>query len=325
MKSFQKIFIFLLFLFLIIVIPKCSDISNPGSNLVNKFEPPINSQLKLEPNRAMCAKYNETNKLLVFIYVLVSVDYLKRRQAIRNTWANLTDNSFASDFRVIFLVGLSKREDLNEKLIEENRIYNDILQGKFFDSYQFLTDKNTMVFKWISTYCSHTHFVLKIIDDVVVNINGLFEFLNGYFKKNLTIHNVLMGNFLVNSRFEIAYRNPNTKWDIPLESYNKPYYDPFPSSPAFLLSFDLSRAMYDKSLTFKSPVWMDDVYMGLLARQLNTYLYDIAFAYVPKWQYDGLTFQQKCNEIIENKINKTLFVYAREDDYYQLWSFIKKK
>lgn len=325
MKSLRKICLLSMLSFPIIIyfiLYNFSDIIilNPRAYLVNKYEPK-NDQFKLEPNRAMCAQYNETNKLLVFVYVLVSVDYFKNRQAIRETWANLSYTSLASNYRVIFSVGLSKHEEVNVKLIEENKIYNDILQGNFYDSYQLLTDKNMMVFKWISRHCSHTHFMLKIMDDVVVNINALFEFLSEYIKINRKTQNVLMGTIFRN---RAPFRNPIDKWYVPLESYNKSYYDPFPSGPAFLLSFDLSLSMYNKSLTFKSPVWMDDVYIGMLATQLNTYLYDIAFAYVPKYHYDVLSLQQKCNQIIENKIEKTLFVYAKEDDYYQLWSFIKK-
>jgi len=75
-------------------------------------------------------------------------------------------------------------------------------------------------------------------------------------------------------------------------------------------------------LTFKS-VWMDDVYIGLLAKQLNTYLYDITYAYVPKDHYARFSLPEKIGLIKDNNINKTLFVYAKEHDYYQIWEFLK--
>ena len=61
----------------------------------------------------------------------------------------------------------------------------------------------------------------------------------------------------------------------------------------------------------------------MLAHRLKTFLYNIPNAYVPKYHYSILSLQQKFNLIKENNINKTIFVYAKEHDYYQLWNFIK--
>jgi hypothetical protein len=271
----------------------------------------------LEPNKSMCISYNQSNKLLLFIYVLVSADFFKNRQTIRETWANSSIMAF--NYKIIFSIGLSKQEDVNRKIKEEHKIYNDILQSDFVDSYHLLIDKNMMVFEWISKYCSRTHFLLKIMDDVVVNMKALVEFLNDHIRNKNQIQNIIMGMIFHSS---IPFRNPKDKWYVSFEEYNKTYFDPFPSGPAFLLSYDVSQSMYEKSLTFKS-VWMDDVYIGMLAKQLNTYLYDIKYAYVPKDHYARLSLLQKLNLIQENNIKKTLFVYAKEHDYQQVWDFLK--
>ena len=331
MNATKKIFIFISFITIIYFVyynfPNAVNFLKIRpilkTHLLNKFDTQ-GCQLKLEPNHFICPKYNRQNKLLVFIYVLVSVDNFKNRQAIRNTWANLTANDLTSSYRVIFCVGLSKDQDVNKKLIKENQIYNDILQGDFNDSYQVLINKSLMVFKWISTHCSHARFILKIDHDVVLNINGLVEFLNNYIN-NITnknkISNVLIGNIFQKSS---PIRDFKSKWFVSFEKYNKTFYDPFPSGPAYLFSFDLSQSMYEKSSTFKSPVSMEDVYVGMLAKQLNSYLYNIAFAYIPRDHYGRHSFQQKITQISQNKINETLFVYAKENEYHKLWEFIKK-
>jgi hypothetical protein len=272
----------------------------------------------LEPNKSMCISYNQSNKLLLFIYVLVSADFFKNRQTIRETWANSSIMAF--NYKIIFSIGLSKQEDVNRKIKEEHKIYNDILQSDFVDSYHLLIDKNMMVFEWISKYCSRTHFLLKIMDDVVVNMKALVEFLNDHIRNKNQIQNIIMGTIF---RDRTPFRNPKDKWYVSFEEYNKTYFDPFPSGPAFLLSYDVSQSMYETSLTFKS-VWMDDVYIGMLAKQLNTYLYDITDACVPKDHYASLSKEQKFSLIRDNKINATLFVYAKEHDYYQMWAFINK-
>jgi hypothetical protein len=63
-----------------------------------------------------------------------------------------------SDTRVkhIFLVGQSFNTTLNELIIQESKLYKDIIQGDFVDTYFNLTMKILMGLKWTHLYCYST-------------------------------------------------------------------------------------------------------------------------------------------------------------------------
>ena len=61
------------------------------------------------------------------------------------------------------MLGWPGSDAKQDKLQEETTLHGDIVQEDFTDSYRNLTYKAIMAMKWVSTYCKHATFVLKVI------------------------------------------------------------------------------------------------------------------------------------------------------------------
>ena len=137
--------------------------------------------LLLEPSKSTCAQFSSNEKLFLFIFVIVSPDSHSLRRTIRNTFHAHSFHYYEKyqiSFRLIFSVGVSKQnQSSNEMLKRENYFYKDILQADLYDSYHMLTVKNMLAFKWINEHCAHTHFILRMCDDVLVNLDALIFYL----------------------------------------------------------------------------------------------------------------------------------------------------
>ncbi|XP_072051940.1 lactosylceramide 1,3-N-acetyl-beta-D-glucosaminyltransferase-like [Amphiura filiformis] len=90
-----------------------------------------------------------------------------RRIAIRKTWGS-QKVIMGKNIKVLFILGLTKDKDEQHKIDIENDKYNDIIQGRFSDSYRNLTSKLITGWKWVSENCRHAKYYYKGDDDVFV-------------------------------------------------------------------------------------------------------------------------------------------------------------
>lgn len=76
----------------------------------------------------------------MMFFVKSAADHFEYRNVIRRTWASV---GYIGDkkFFTVFILGKSKNSNLQEVLVQENLLYNDILQCDSVDSYQNLTLK----------------------------------------------------------------------------------------------------------------------------------------------------------------------------------------
>jgi hypothetical protein len=94
------------------------------------------------------------------------------------------------------------------------------------------------------------------------------------------------------------------------------------------MTSDLANLYFQKYLTFQRPpfsVWLEDVYIGLLAEEMQTSLFDLTQMNVPYEQYSVETRESKENEIRKKGISNTLFIYEKKDEeVIYLWKFLNK-
>lgn len=88
----------------------------------------------------------------------------------------------------------------------ESQNYSDIIQERFIDSYNNLTLKSIQMLKITSTYCLNTtNYLLKVDDDVYVNVPTLVDWL---IDKNVS-NGLLMGKLICGAK---PISNPDSKW-----------------------------------------------------------------------------------------------------------------
>ena len=91
--------------------------------------------------------------------------------------ASLSNSFYPLRYAVVFLFGDSGDEETREAVKEEDAIYGDILQEDFHDDYYNLTHKAVMGLRWAAMHCSQAKFVVRVDDDVFLNVNNLVAFL----------------------------------------------------------------------------------------------------------------------------------------------------
>lgn len=214
----------------------------------------------------------DNQSYFLLVYVHSSPGNLKNRLLIRETWASY----LKTGARTVFIVGLSTSSEINKLISLESSIYNDIVQADFIDSYRNLTYKGITALKWITEYCKNVDYVLKLDDDIVVNIFVLIRHLNYIQSKNELEPKSIMCNL---HRKMKVIRDKKSKWYLSKEEFKDDYFGKYCSGSAFLLSGDLPPLMYRKSLK-TDFFWVDDYFItGILAKALKVKFYEFNSLY----------------------------------------------
>ncbi|VDI30933.1 beta-1,3-galactosyltransferase 1 [Mytilus galloprovincialis] len=200
-----------------------------------------------------------------FILVLIySASYkFDGRQVIRNTFGSISN--FANrDIEYVFVLGQTNNDTLQDQIEKENVRYKDMIQGNFIDSYKNLTFKRVFSLFWVNKYCKDAIFVIKIDDDIIINIPFLINYLNDKESKKIT--NVLE----CFTMFKIEpYREPRSKWYTSVSDYPFPTFPPYCAGPSSIMSINVIRQMY-KATSIVPFFWLEDVYgSGFLPWVLN--------------------------------------------------------
>jgi len=130
-------------------------------------------------NIPKCRRMDSTaNRRTLFIAILSAPDYFEYRNVTRNTWLrHLKDPHYNRGlFEVIgygFVVGQTNHSVVQKMIEEESNNYGDILQVEMNDSYRNLTRKSVSILNWVNSNCAHVDFMMKVDDDVYVNVHNL--------------------------------------------------------------------------------------------------------------------------------------------------------
>ncbi len=318
-------------------------------NLLNEINNEQNYSLILRPKLAKCNSAKHGKKPLLLIVIMIAPDLFARRDAIRSTWANpnkAAGYSTLMDVIVLFVIGLARTTLLNEKINLEHLKYNDILQfGNFKDSYGKLTIKVLGSFWWAHRHCSTTHFILRVNDDVVVNMFSLVPFLHSvlWYKtdgnKNKSNKNygsrIIMGNFYPNSP---VYREKSNKFFVRKNEYEQDVYVPYVEGSAFIVTGNLAGEYYELSRRMYWPpfsVWFEDVYIGgFMSIYLNVSYMALQRHYSSRTQYANLNVDYVKKRVGFNNLNdkralitsssSTLFfIYIQQTDQIKaVWNLL---
>ncbi|XP_009863667.1 PREDICTED: UDP-GalNAc:beta-1,3-N-acetylgalactosaminyltransferase 1 [Apaloderma vittatum] len=254
-----KCFLFLLLLFSVVTVwyvTFSSDTVLERTNMMYFYEyEPIYKQRYLFTLRER-SKCEDINPFLV-ILVSSHPKNVKSRQAIRITWG-LQNSWWGHRILTLFLLGQdTPGEDTAAALSveDESILYGDIIRQDFMDTYDNLTLKTVMAFRWVAEFCSSARFLMKTDDDVFINPANLVKFL---LKLNSS-ENIFTGYPFTDN---FAYRGFYTKRYISYEEYPFRFYPPYCSGMGYILDAKLALRIYELMSHIK-PIKFEDVYVGI--------------------------------------------------------------
>ncbi|XP_055295182.1 beta-1,3-galactosyltransferase 5-like [Sitodiplosis mosellana] len=232
----------------------------------------------------------------------------QRRAACRETWAHSDPRT-----KTYFMIGIPQTKSLQRKIDEEEAQFHDILQGNFIDSYHNLTYKYTMALKWFSENCPDVKYLLKLDDDVFVNVPAMYEFL---------VTNKNDQKFILGIYYPPQPTGRIGKWKISYEDVREKFIPEYASGQSVIYSSDFVKEAYKR--TFTTPyLWIDDIYIaGYIRMQLNARIEPI---YPLRLSDDAL-------QMVLNGTTKTLpepmFIVSEHDrkydDMIKLWKFTEE-
>jgi Galactosyltransferase len=166
------------------------------------------------------------------------------------------------------LMGAVNTASQQLRIEQENRFFDDIVQGSFQDAYRNLTYKHVMALKWHTYHCPHAPYVLKTDDDVFVNMPRLIGMLTrtvgtntGGGRKELLwcskVHHALVR------------RSFRSKWRVSASEFADKFYPDHCPGFVILYSSDVVRRLYTTAQV--TPYfWVDDVHItGVVAGKQN--------------------------------------------------------
>ena len=231
-------------------VPKTS--SHFFSTLTPSLSPKIKNKVSIDP---LC---RQRYKLLILVTSKPENAY--RRANIRTTWGSAWHNKIDMPaWRTIFQLGKSSASTVNNNITHEQDRHKDMIQGNFTDSFYNLPLKVIMGFQWATLHCQF-NYLLKVDDDVFVNIPNVFNFLDSEYTPSTSLY---AGHVHFRAKVE-----REGKYMVSSEEYFYETYPRFVSGGGIILSSDVVRDMvkaHDEKNIFK----LDDVYIGFLALKIG--------------------------------------------------------
>lgn len=226
-------------------------------------------KLNMEPLRSNLSKYyilsqSEVCKgksIFLLSLIFSSPGSETRRDLIRKTWGNVTSVQGHS-ILTLFALGMPFLVTTQQEIDKESHKNNDIIEGIFLDSAENQTLKIIAMTQWAVTFCPNALFILKVDEEMFVNLPSLVDYLLTL-KEHL--EDIYAGRVI---HQEMPNRDPNSQEFVPLSEYPEKYYPDYCSGEAFIMSQDVARMMY---VVFKeAPIIVPaDVFVGICAKSIG--------------------------------------------------------
>nr|XP_027203369.1 beta-1,3-galactosyltransferase 5-like [Dermatophagoides pteronyssinus] len=215
----------------------------------------------------------QNSHLFLAIFIHSATNNFDKRNTIRKTWGN---HSFCYgienlNIRLVFMLGITENETIQNQIEQESQIHGDIIQGSFLDTYRNITYKHLMGLKWINHFCPYASYILKADDDIFVDVHQLIYYLRGKFGD----HPQRLMACYVNKQSRVA-RSYRSKWRVSYKEYSEHYYPAYCDGWTIIMSNDITLDLY-RIANNRPLFWIDDVFIsGILANDLQIVHYDFS-------------------------------------------------
>lgn len=272
----------------------------------------IGSYLLVDPNRC-----GDVDQVDLVILVHTAPANLNKRERIRNTFAR-ESLFYPFHIRIAFLLGKSKDSAYDSKLKLEHAKYNDTVMSDFVDDYHNLTLKGVMGYRWVNDYCSNSKIVLKIDDDVLVN---MYKLLYYYFPHLLGKTKSVFCRYMRRSTVKI---NREGKWAVGNNYFYNALAFPFGycSGFAVIMTTDLVISLYQAS-RITPFFWVDDLYLfGMLPYVVG----DVTFYDYSLQNQLSMEDEQtlKCTQDFGQDCSIFATIFSDSKGYWQYWNTLKE-
>lgn len=195
----------------------------------------------------------------LIIIIPSKVQNSRQRHAIRSTWTMASSTLV----RHVFLVGYSLNTSWNDNIRKESRVFKDILQGDFMDSYYNLTLNILMGLEWSHLFCYNATFILKADDDTFVNTPYLLHVLQT--NVSFDYRGVIIGKLNRDGKVR-----RNGLWKVGTDSYPFPHYPNYMFGNTYLVSRNIANRLV-KASEYMPYLPIEDAYItGILAKSIRT-------------------------------------------------------
>lgn len=190
---------------------------------------------------------------------------------VRNTARDHISSEMLADLgmRRVFLMGRAINAQKlypavhQEFIKQESAQHMDLVQGNFVEHYRNLTYKHVMGLAWVTKYCSQAKFVIKIDDDIAVDVHQIRQMILYKYAK---IRNELLGLVQIDAH---PLRTNESKWQVTREEFAGNVYPPFLSGWCYIAPMDVVQKLVIFAHTLPY-FWIDDVFItGILADKLG--------------------------------------------------------
>uniref|UniRef100_A0A3B4Z9I6 Hexosyltransferase n=1 Tax=Stegastes partitus TaxID=144197 RepID=A0A3B4Z9I6_9TELE len=226
----------------------------------------VGGKLSAQPYRYILNEPFKCRDSTPFLILLITAapGQADARNAIRQTWGN-ESVAMGLGFVRLFLLGKGKSSDifLQSSIEEESRVYHDIIQQDYWDTYNNLTVKVLMGLNWVATYCPHASYVMKTDSDMFINTEHLIQKL---LKPEMPPKQRYFTGYVMKDCAPI--RNKDSKWYMPPELYPSERYPTFCSGTGYVFSGDTAELIYQASLSIPK-LHLEDVYVGMCLDKLG--------------------------------------------------------
>nr|XP_034298925.1 beta-1,3-galactosyltransferase 5 [Crassostrea gigas]XP_034298926.1 beta-1,3-galactosyltransferase 5 [Crassostrea gigas] len=211
----------------------------------------------LDSSLTICNKNKQP--LFLFIAVPSTTGNFRQRMAIRNSWGSVVKGD--DSLQLVFFIGKIVNKENKDTIAKEKEKYMDIIEVDIEEKYENLAKKSISILQWIQLNCENPKYILKVDDDIFLNVNLLKTYLD---VKNFS-------NSIVGCKVKGAspFRFPLSKWRISREEYKEDVFPDYISGPAYVISGDILSKLY--LATKKVPyIFLEDVYLtGICRRHIN--------------------------------------------------------
>ncbi|XP_057380469.1 beta-1,3-galactosyltransferase 5-like [Daphnia carinata] len=234
------------------------------------FGPVINDVLSFQyPIRISSCRDSLSSNTSIFVAVISAPSNFQKRDLIRQTWKNhlklLHDEGLLEIAGFGFILGLTENSVIQSKIEEESKIHGDLIQIGISDFYRNLSLKVAGLLNWLYRMCTNMDFVLKVDDDVYVNVRNLARFVRVYRQSSHSVFGAGDPNGGLPDR--------DGKWEISVEEWPWIDYPPYFLGAAVLMHGSTIVPLLAACQT--TPMMpFDDVYIyGICTEKANIRLH----------------------------------------------------